>query len=332
MKNLRRAACLTLLVTILMSWTMAFAADKVYRMRLQSYYPQSMLSGAENFAQLAKTMSNGRLEITVFPGGTLASPDNILKSVKTGMIDIGQGSGSYYSELIIGNTEIGLPMAWRNSSEARFLYRGLGFENLLISEYEKQGVHYLGSAPAATYHILTKEPASSIEDLKEMKIRAIGGAAKMLNKVGVATVNIKSSEMYLAITTGAIDGILFGGAMDYKSMKLNEVAGYYNATPIVDPIMDSFIINPKVWASLPADLQTILECAALRAGLEYYDNIQKDEYLLRDEAFKGITNFSAEDIALLEKAALEVWDEEATRSPEVKKAVDLLKQMNSLVK
>ena len=141
----------------------------------------------------------------------------------------------------------------------------------------------------------------------------------------------KSSEMYLALTTGQIDGILFGGALDYKSMKLNEVAGYYNATPIVDPIMDSFIINPKRWNALPEDLQVILECAALRAGLEYYDDILKEEFLLRDKAFKGISHFSEQDIAALKSAALEVWEEEAQRSAEVKEAIELVKQLNSLV-
>lgn len=325
------AVLLALFCVVTFGSGLAHAGDKVYRMRLQSYYPQSMLSGAEKFAKLAGTMSNNRLKITVFAAGTLTSPDNILKAVKTGMIDIAQGSGSYYSELKIGNTEIGLPMAWKNMSEARLLYKGLEFEKLLVDAYAANGVHYLASAPAATYHILTKKPANSIEDLKKMKIRAIGGAAKMLNKVGVATVNVKSSEMYLALTTGQIDGILFGGALDYKSMKLNEVAGYYNATPIVDPIMDSFIINPKIWKSLPEDLQTILECAALRAGLEYYDDILKEEYLLRNKAFKAITHFPKEDIAALKKAALEVWDEEAERGDDVKQGVELLKQLNSLV-
>ena len=328
---MKRKILALMLTLIVFSYVNAFAEENVYSLRLQSYYPQSMISGAENFSQLAKTMSNGRLDITVFPDGTLTSPDNILKAVKAGMIDIGQGSGSYYSELTIGNTEIGLPMAWKNESEARLLFKGLGFEKIVAQEYEKQGVHYLGSAPVATYHILTKEPVNSLDDLRKMKIRAIGGAAKMLNKVGVATVNIKSSEMYLALTTGQIDGILFGGALDYQAMKLNEVAGYYNTTPIVDPIIDSFIINQKVWDKLPADLKEILECAALRAGLEYYDGIMKAEYLLRDKAFKGTTSFSKEDISELKKAALDVWDEEAKRSPEVAEGIKLIKQLNSLV-
>jgi hypothetical protein len=33
----------------------------------------------------------------------------------------------------------------------------------------------------------------------------------------------------------------------------------------------------------------------------------------------------------LRKAALEVWDEEAKRSPEVAEAIDLVKQLNNLV-
>ncbi|SDP43581.1 TRAP transporter substrate-binding protein DctP [Desulforhopalus singaporensis] len=323
---------LALMVSMLLFTSMvALADDSVFNLRMQSYYPQSMIGCAETFAKLAKTMSNGRLNITVFPDGTLTSPDNILKAVKAGMIDIGQGSGSYYSELEIGNTEIGLPMAWKNVSEARLLFEGLGFEKLVAQNYENQGVHYLGWAPVATYHILTKQPVNSLDDLRKMKIRAIGGAAKMLNKVGVATVNIKSSEMYLALSTGQVDGVLFGGALDYQAMKLSEVAGYYSATPIVDPIIDSFIVNPKLWNKLPEDMKTILETAALRAGLEYYDDILKEEYLLRSKAFKGVTSFPKEDITTLRKAAVVVWDEEAKRSTTVAEGIGLLKQLSSLV-
>ena len=65
------------------------AADKVYRLRLQSYYPPPTIHGSKNFAKNVEEMSNGRIKISVFAGGELIPSPYILKAVKSGAVDMG---------------------------------------------------------------------------------------------------------------------------------------------------------------------------------------------------------------------------------------------------
>lgn len=318
------------LITLFLAGS-CFASDKVYRLKMQTFYPQSMAGAQKEFAEKVEKMSDGQIKIDFFTSGELVSSPNILKATKSGMIDIGVGSSSYFSEMLTGNIETGLPMAWQNAYEARVLWEELGFKELLAKEYEKHGVHYLAPNYATPYKILTKKPVQNLEELRKLKIRAIGGSAKMLNSLGVATVSLPLEDIYLALSTGQIDGVLFGGANEYKMMKFYEAAKFYISNPILDPIIDSYFINKKTWESLPESLQEILTLAATDAGLKHYDPVWEAEYTMVDSLFDKVTSLPADDAQKLTGAAIAVWDEEAERSPANAEAIKMIKELNRMV-
>ncbi len=318
------------IIAIYLATGIATAAD--YNLKLQTYYPPTMLSGVKNMAKNIQTMSNDRIKITVFSGGELVSSPDMLKAVKSGMVDMAVGVGFYFSEIKLGDIESGMPMSWLNGAEAEIIFDKLGLRDIIANEYEKAGVHYVSELYAAPYHITTKNSASSIDDLSKMKIRSGGGAAKMLNKLGIATVSMPPEDMYLALSTGQIDGVLYGGAFEYKTMKFIEVAKYYNTTPVVNPLVDNFIINQKTWEKLPADLKAIITSAARQARWDYYNGIMGAEYEIRASDYAGkLNSFSADDVAKMTQAAEGVWDEEGKKSPEAAKAVELIKKLNTMM-
>ena len=321
---------LSLLVVIGLGAGLTNAAE--YNLKLQTYYPPTMISGVQNLATNIETMSNGRIKITVFSGGELVASPNMLKAVQGGMVDMVVGVGFYFSEIKLGNIEAGLPMAWQNGAEAEIIFDQLGLREILASEYEKAGVHYVSELYAAPYNITTKQPAASIDDLSKMKLRSSGGAAKMFNKLGIATVSMPPEDIYLGLSTGVVDGALYGGAFEYKTMKFTEVAKYYNTTSIVNPLVDNFIINQKLWKKLPADLKAIINSAARQARWDYYNGVMGAEYEIRATDYAGkLTSFSAEDVTKLTSAATTVWDEEAKKSPEAAEAVELIKKLNKMM-
>ncbi len=321
---------IALLVTICLNTGFAGAAE--YNLKLQTYYPPTMLSGVKGLAENIETMSNGRIKITVFSGGELVSSPNMLKGVKGGMIDMAVGVGFYFSEIKLGDIESGLPMAWQNGAEAEIIFDKLGLREIIAAEYKKAGVHYVSELYAAPYNITTKKPAASIADLTKMKLRSGGGSAKMFNSLGIATVSMPPEDIYLALSTGQIDGVLYGGAFEYKTMKFIEVAKYYNTTPIVNPLVDNFMINQKLWGNLPADLKAIINTAARQARWDYYNGVMGSEYEIRDTDYAGkLTSFSDDDVAKMTQAAVAVWDKEAKRSPEAAKAIELIKKLNRMM-
>ena len=332
----------TKLVLLLISLTLAMgifpgdynpeAAQKVYNLKLQSYHTLSTIMGTKALAEDIERLSGGRIKVQVFAGGEFVSSDQILQAVKTGMIEMGQGMGFYFSELEIGRIESALPMAWASAEEAEMLYEEFGLSALVAEVYQKLGIHYVGPIYNVSNALLTKKPLRSLDDLRKMKIRSSGGTLKMLSKVGVPTVHLRPEEMYLALSTGQIDGITYGSALEYKLMKLYEVAPYYCTTFLFNPGVDCLIVNSDFWNKLPDELKAAIEFAAYRARWRYYTLMKKGDIAARHEIFEGkVTSLPAEDVAELTKAAVEVWDEEAAKSPGNAKAVDMIREMNRMM-
>lgn len=305
----------------------AAAADPEFTIKLQSYYPAGMMDAEKQFADKVASESNGRIKIIPYSGGELVPSSQILSAVKTGTIGMGRGMGHHFTETPIGSIESGMPLAWTSVKEAEAIFKDYGLEKVIAAEYAKHGVKYLGPVWAAPYHFLSKRPIKSIEDMRKMKIRAVGASAKMLSKIGVKTVSMPPEDIYLALTTGQIDGVLYGSAFEYKETKYYEGGRFFNSTPVLDPIVDTLVINEELWNSMPEDLQKIMQKAADEFRSGYYSWITAQDKATINELFKNtLTSFSADDMKQMTQAALTVWDEEAQKSPANKEAVDIIKE------
>lgn len=299
------------------------AAD--FTIKLQSYYPAGMMDAEKKFAAQVAKESNGKIKVMPFSGGELVPSSQILSAVKTGTIGMGRGMGHHFTETPIGPIESGMPLAWTSPEEAQSIFFEHGLKEIIASEYAKHGVKYLGPVWAAPYHFLSKRPIKSIDDMRKIKIRAVGASAKMLNKLGVKTVSMPPEDIYLALTTGQIDGVLYGSAFEYKTTKYYEGARFFNTSPVLDPIVDNLVINMELWESMPKDLQVVLQDAAdeFRAG--YYNWITAQDEVTINELFKNTsTSFSAEDMKQMTEASLSVWQEEAKKSEANSKAVEII--------
>lgn len=305
----------------------AMADSKVFNLKLQSYYGTNMLSAEKAFAAAVEKNSNGSIKISVYSGGELVPSSQILNAVKTGTIDMGRGMGHHFTESKIGSIESGLPMAWTSADEAQAIYEKYGLKNIIAEEYGQLGVKYLGPVWAAPYHFLGKRPITSINTMRSMKVRAVGASAKMLKKVGVNPVNVPVEDIYLSLTTGQIDGVLYGSAFEYKETKFYEGARFFNNTPVLDPIVDTLVINQKVWDRFSAEQQKIVQDAADVLRWSYYKWIAGEDKKTLNELFKNTTtNFSDADMKEMTKAALDVWNDEAGKSPRNKAAIELIKK------
>lgn len=308
--------------------TIAFAQQgKVYKLKLQSYYGTNMLNAEKEFAASIEKKSQGSIKIEVYSGGELVPSSQILNAVKTGTIDMGRGMGHHFTESKIGSIESGLPMAWTSAEEAQKVYEEYGLGKVIAQEYEQLGIKYLGPIWAAPYHFLGKRPIKSIDDLRKMKIRAVGASAKMLSKLGVNPVNVPVEDIYLSLTTGQIDGVLYGSAFEYKETKFYEGGRFFNNTPVLDPIVDTLVINKKVWASFTPEQQLIVQEAADTLRWSYYNWITGQDKATLNELFKNTTtNFSDNDMKEMTNAAQSVWDQEATKSSRNKQAIEIIKK------
>lgn len=301
-------------------------ADKT-RLRFHTFYGTEIDPIIKKFRNTVKEESGGDLRVQVFHGGELVASDQLLEAASKGSIDIAHGHGGYWSgQVDIGNIEAGLPGGWTSIGEAKAFFDSEAVDGLLKAAYDEAGVVYLGKGYGHDYDLLTKEPVTSLEDLKTRKIRATSNVAKVLQHFGIPTVYLPAGELYIGMSTGVIDGAIYGGPIEYEQLKLNETATHYTRLNMLMPgWTETFLANPEKWNALSDDHKAILEKAIDQFAQDINDWLAEGNQSVVDkgDVFEFATLPEA-DSKELTVAAQEVWQEEAARSERNAKLIELL--------
>lgn len=304
----------------------ATSAHAKTTLRMQSYWGKEAKDVFKSFTDDVKTASNKSLKIRRYTGGAIVPDAEMFKAVSTGTIDMCQGYAGYWpGQLDIASIEAGLPAAWTNYDEAMYIMETKGLRALIQEAYAEQNVHYLGPIMGGPFDLLTKEPVNSLDDLRKMKIRATPSIAKILDQFDIPTVFLPGSELYVGLTTGTVDGVIYAGTNEYLAMKLYEAAKYYTSLNMVSPgYTDQMLINMDRWKAMTDAERTIIETSFAKHASHMHNWMVSGSI---DAATTGkfvMSSLNEEDSARLRKAATVIWQEEAARSERNKKAIDIL--------
>jgi len=138
--------------------------------------------------------------------------------------------------------------------------------------------------------LAAKRDVNTLEDMKGMKIRTTGLAAKMAKYLGAAPVAMPQNAAYEALQKGVVEGT-FCPIEVLKGWKQAEVIDYVIETKALGYTTAMFVVmNKQKYESLPADIQRIFDevgeewierhgnvwDSADRAGLEFVKELGKN--------------------------------------------------------
>ncbi len=230
--------------------------------------------------------TNGRVKVTVFPGGTLTPAAQCYDGVVKGLSDVGLSVLGYTRGRFPLTEVIDLPLGYRNGLEATRLIN-LYYKKFQPKEFNDVKVMYLHAHGPGILH--TKKPVSTLEELKGMKISCHGLSAKIVAALGAVPVAMPMPDRYDAIQKGVAEGGVFP-AEALKGWKLAEVVGSTTQNFGSAYTTGFFVVmNKDKWASIPADIQKIIEGIneewIVKTGMAW-DEIDKIGYELA--ASKGV--------------------------------------------
>ena len=252
------------------------------------------------FQKEVETNSKGRIKVQMFYGSQLGTLPAILDQVKDGTIQMNNTGMPFLSKYVPDVQAFGLPFLFKDADAAHAAFDGpLGSEVKRIVR-ERIGIRILGIGEFGFVNVLNnKRPVTSVADMKGLKIRVTPSpiAIATFNQLGAIPVSMDYAEIYTAIQRGAIDGTDQALPIIYDS-KFYEVGKYIAETHHFFNAM-VFNINAKFFDSLPPDLQTIVQEAALKAQAF-------DREAMADENAKARAAMLAKGVAIteLEPAAL----------------------------
>lgn len=308
------------------------AADdkkKKIRLKLQSYWGKEADKQFKDYTDNVKIATDKGISIKRYPGGAIVPDAEMIDAVSKGTLDMCHSYAGYWpGKVDMALIESGMPGAWADYDQATYLFKN-GLSDLVAESYAEMNIKYLGVIMGGPFDLLTKEPVKSLSDLKNMKIRATPNVAKILQQFDIPTVFMPGSELYVGLSTGAIDGVIYGGPNEYVGMKLYEVAKHYTALNMINPgYTDCLLMNMDKWNSLSEADKKIMELA-YAAHAENMHAFMMSGVFNPDYKDKFIfSSLSAEESKSLRDAAKALWPEEAKKSERTKKAVALLEEFN----
>jgi TRAP-type transport system periplasmic protein len=286
MKSRRRVRCFTVLGVVCLSlalfMTNGYAANKI-QLRLSTMFPQTHLHTVLNqaFADEINKRTNGQVEITVYPVGTLNAPEKTYDSVVQGIADIGMMPPTWVagrfplSEIMEMPSDI--PSAWVSMK----VYSDL-FARFHFKEYDDVHVLYL-HGPGRNLITTKNTPVRRLEDLKGLKLRSGGGVVDLLRAWGAVPRAMPMSEAYEALSRGIVDGT-FAVPETLSGFKLAEPVKYLMIPPVSTSSCQCVVMNKQKWNGLPADVQKVFtEVSAEWAEKQsfvwmYYDKVGIDYF------------------------------------------------------
>jgi TRAP-type C4-dicarboxylate transport system substrate-binding protein len=214
---------------------------------------------AIDFAKEVEKRTNGKVEITTFPGGTLTNAPQCYDGVVKGISDMGNSCFAYTRGRFPVMAAVDLPMGYKNGVVASHVANDFA-KSVNPKELQDVKVLYIHAHGPGILH--TKSPVKNLEDLKGLKIRATGLSAKVVEALGGVPVAMPQGDTYEALQKGVVEGT-FGPIEVLKGWKQGEVIKYTTECYSVGYTTAMFVVmNLKKWNALPADVKKVIDAVS----------------------------------------------------------------------
>jgi TRAP-type mannitol/chloroaromatic compound transport system substrate-binding protein len=287
---------------------------------------------AKKFAGLVKELTEGRVNITVFPAGTLGKALKVTDTVKSGVAQAGHNWMGYdwgidKTTVIFGGYVGGL------TEEEQFLWLYDAGGAKLWEQYrmEKFGVVSIpcGIFPAEIF-LHSKRRVTNLAEYKGLKQRTAGAWAEVGGMLGASTVILPGAEVYAALERGVID------ATEWSSPSINESVGFHKiAKYIIFPgvhqpsAVAECEFNKSAWDSISGrDQKMIRHAAELGVFRTWRDHAYKDLFAYRRFEKSGNTmlRLDTEFIKAAQKAGNDWADKQVAGNAWFKKMLNHQRQ------
>lgn len=215
-------------------------------------------STIEPFKKGVESATNGDLKVQVYPGGELGKGplEQYVRAVQ-GVADITWGLQGYTSSQFPKTMIAELPGA---------LPKGMGGYQMFWNAFDEHlASEFPGTAPLALWlsepivFIMKDHDIRTPEDVKGLKLRVSGSApAAVVEAMGATPVQMPAPEIYNALQTGLIDGVLTGSSA-IGDFKLDEVANSYTLGAPLGHIAFYLVMNADRYNSLSAEHKAAID-------------------------------------------------------------------------
>lgn len=227
--------------------------------------------------------SNGRVQLTIFPGGVAGDEPDMLRKLRVGQLHAAALTGAWLGSIEPAVHALQIPLAFSSYEELDYVRERLSgrLEGLL----EKRGFVVLNWGDAGWVTFFAQKPVTRVAEMKSMKLFAWAGdpaVIAMWRDAGFQVVPLASTDIMLSLQTGLIH------AFNATALAAVSFQWFTLAPYMIDlrwaPLIGATIVSRQAWDKIPADVRPVLHGISREAGRQVRSEIRN----LEQEAIRAM--------------------------------------------
>jgi TRAP-type transport system periplasmic protein len=284
--------------------------DDTITLRYAFFAPAESFPGVqmEEWKKELEERTDGKVEVELYPGGTLLGAGDIYDGVSSGVVDVGLDSPAYDTSRFAFSSVINNPVGAEDSQSASkaFLDLLLEYEPAEFADYEI--VTAFTTEPA---YFQTQDPVSSVADVSGAELHSSAAVGPILERMDAAPVGLPMPEVAESLQTGVISGYVSSREV-MEDFGLAEQVSYVTDYPL--GVSNSFVavMDQEKFDQLPEDVQDAI--VELRPEMTEFASSYHD-----DENVSSALEFAADagvETVEVDRADRKNWDRIMTESTE----------------
>ena len=207
----------------------------------------------------------GGVVLRIYPGGVLGDEPDLVRKMRVGQIQAAALTAAGLSDIDKSVAALQIPMMFRSYGELDYVRERL--RPTLEKRLEEKGFVVLNWGDAGWVMFFAKEPFTTPDDLKKMKLFAWAGdndAIEIWKAAGFQPVPLPSTEILTGLQTGLIN------AFDTTPLAALSSQWFALAPHMLDlkwaPLVGATVVTRKAWEKVPREARPALLKSAEEAG------------------------------------------------------------------
>lgn len=243
-----------------------------------SYWVEAVRTAAGEIAR----RTDGRVELRLYPGGTMGDDQAVLRKMRIGQL---HGGGLLSGTLAtrVPDLEVyGLPLLFRSYDEVDRIREA--FDDRLLAELDANGLVAFGFIETGFAYLMSVDPVRNLDDLKGRKAWFPEGdrvGQAILEAAGLSPVPLPLSDVLTGLQTGLIETVA-GPPVGAVALQWFTKARYLLEVPIVYSY-GALVLDKRAFGSLqPGDREIVREI--LESTVADLDTRAREDNLAAREA------------------------------------------------
>ena len=264
-----------------------------------------MVAMMDRVAKEVREKTGGAVEIQTFPAGQLGSSRDVIESTSGGAIQIVDEGAAQFGQFVPQFSILEAPYIWRDAAHIRKVLGSSIVDDMNAQLVAKRQMRVIGSTYYGKRHVTSGNKAiNTVADMQGFKLRIpeVDTFRAMAEAWGARPTPMNISELYLALSQGAVDG-QENPLPTIQSAKFNEVQKYLVLTGhIITPRL--IVVNENTWQGMAAKDRDVLKAAVATHGQTQDNDILGQEAKLTDTFKAGGMTVITPDVESFRKPVL----------------------------